>query len=107
MPHGSKMPAKLDGASKRKAVQNESFAPFEAQLFINDFYSDLLFQPWHCAHVPLRPSWLAGDAVPRRANLTPAAFREQFEIPNQPVILTDVVGPLSCISLACDPLCPV
>ena len=38
------------------------------------------------------PSWLEVDNVDRRSNLSLAEFREQYEIPNKPVILTDVVG---------------
>lgn len=83
--------ARLSRGGKRKAAQPQRSAPWEAHLCISNFYSDLLYQPWHCAHVPLKASWLAGDDVPRLAHLTPANFRQQFEVPNRPVILTDVV----------------
>lgn len=38
------------------------------------------------------PAWLEADTIERRAGLTPAQFREEFELPNRPVILTDVVS---------------
>lgn len=91
----ARQPAKHSKRSKRKS--QPSFAAYEPHLCISNFYSDLLYQPWHCAHVPLKASWLAGDAVPRSSELTPTAFREQYEVPNRPVILTDVVILLSCI----------
>ena len=84
-------PVKLSKRRKRKHQQVASSTANEARLCISNFYSDLLYQPWHCAHVPLKPSWLAGDAVPRCSELTPTAFREQYEVPNRPVIITDVV----------------
>lgn len=55
------------------------------------FYSDLLYQAWHCATVPLPPQWLEVDNVDRRSGMTLQQFREQYELPNRPVILTDVV----------------
>ncbi len=76
---------------KRRAASVEAQQGYEAHLKVSNFYSDLLYQPWHCAHVPLKAAWLAGDGVPRCAGLTPEAFRKGYEIPNLPVILTDVV----------------
>ncbi len=82
---------KANKRKKRKAHSDSSPA-YEACLHVDDFYSDMLYQPWHCAHVPLKTAWLSGDGIPRRASLSPEAFREEFEIPNRPVILTDVVS---------------
>lgn len=45
-----------------------------------------------CASLAVDPAWLEMDNVDRRSNLSPAEFREQYEVPNRPVILTDVVG---------------
>lgn len=53
--------------------------------------SDLLYTPWLCATCAIDPSWLEVDNVDRRSGLSVAEFREQYEIPNKPVILTDVV----------------
>lgn len=44
-----------------------------------------------CATCAIDPSWLEVDNVDRRSGLSVAEFREQYEIPNKPVILTDVV----------------
>jgi hypothetical protein len=38
------------------------------------------------------PAWLETDNIERRSGLSLAEFREQYELPNKPVILTDVVG---------------
>lgn len=54
-------------------------------------YSDLLYAPHRCAHVPLSPHWLAGDDVPRVSGLSVAEFVRKYETPNQPVIITDAV----------------
>ena len=62
-----------------------------SSLHIQHFYSDLLYQPWHCATTPLRPQWLERDNLERRSMLSAADFRELFEALNKPVILTDQV----------------
>ena len=54
-------------------------------------FSDLLYQPFHCATFKLPAAWLAKENVPRVAGLSKAAFRERFERPNRPCIVTDVV----------------
>lgn len=49
-------------------------------------------------------AWLEVDNIERRAGLSLADFREQFELPNKPVILTDVVralSPLPCMLCMC------
>ncbi|KAI3433776.1 hypothetical protein D9Q98_003581 [Chlorella vulgaris] len=53
--------------------------------------SDLLYTPWLCASMAIDAAWLEVDNIERRAGLSLADFREQFELPNKPVILTDVV----------------
>ena len=53
--------------------------------------SDLLYTPWLCASMALDPAWLEVDTIDRRAGLTVEEFRQQYELPNRPVILTDVV----------------
>eukprot|EP00048_Salpingoeca_helianthica_P012599 m.184795 g.184795 ORF g.184795 m.184795 type:complete len:469 (-) comp15394_c0_seq2:26-1432(-) len=55
------------------------------------FYSDTLYQPWFCATMSLRASWLACETVPRRAGLALEEFRRVYEQGNTPVIITDVV----------------
>ncbi|KAK3282466.1 hypothetical protein CYMTET_9801 [Cymbomonas tetramitiformis] len=58
----------------------------------NRFFSDLLFQPWFCANVPLCPTWLEVENVDRRSQLSVEEFRRAYEAPNRPVVITDVVG---------------
>lgn len=53
--------------------------------------SDLLYTPWLCATAAVDPAWLEVDNMDRRAGLSLEEFREQYERPNRPVILTDVV----------------
>jgi hypothetical protein len=54
-------------------------------------YSDLLFQPWLCASLRLKPRWLARDNIDRRAGLSVEDFVREYEGPNRPVVITDVV----------------
>ena len=63
-----------------------------SSLHIQHFYSDLLYQPWHCATMPLQQEWLKRDNLERRSKLSAADFRELYEAPNKPVILTDQVN---------------
>ncbi len=56
-------------------------------------FSDLLYQPWHCATVPLRQEWLSRESLPRRAGLSLQQFQTEYEAPNHPVVLTDGVRP--------------
>lgn len=55
------------------------------------FYSDLLHQSWLCATLDVDPTWLEVENIERRSGLTVEEFKEQYERPNRPVILTDVV----------------
>lgn len=52
-------------------------------------YSDLLYQPWLCATTSLQPSWLRTQTLERRSGLSPVSFRETYELPGQPVIISD------------------
>lgn len=56
---------------------------------IPGFFSDLLFQPHHCASTTIRPEWVSRSTVDRKAGLSPADFRRLYEEPNKPVVLTD------------------
>jgi hypothetical protein len=60
-------------------------------LQVQGLYSDLLYQPHFCATTPLRLEWLERDTLPRRAGLSAEDFRRLYELPNQPVVLTDAV----------------
>ncbi|KDO31354.1 hypothetical protein SPRG_03971 [Saprolegnia parasitica CBS 223.65] len=71
--------------------------PSAAPIVVKGFYSDLLFQPFYCAQSPnalLTRASLAIDTIPRvdGNSLSVEAFKEQFEVPNLPVILTNVVS---------------
>lgn len=71
-------------------------------LRVAGFFSDTLYQSWHFARASLRREWLERDNIPRReaANLTASQFREQFEAPNQPMILTGEVSQNSGMAAA-------
>ena len=40
----------------------------------------------------MKPEWIARDNIPRRKNLSLASFVSEFEEPNRPVIITDVMA---------------
>ena len=61
-------------------------------LKVKGFYSDLLYQPWHCSTAPLLTSWLKRDTIDRRSGLSKEEFRQQYELPNKPVILQNAVS---------------
>ncbi|KAK9819897.1 hypothetical protein WJX72_003757 [[Myrmecia] bisecta] len=61
-------------------------------LRVKGFYSDLLYQPWYCATTPLEPEWLETDNIERRSALSLEDFQRCYEIPNRPVVITDLVG---------------
>eukprot|EP01023_Acetabularia_acetabulum_P018056 TRINITY_DN19112_c0_g1_i2.p1 TRINITY_DN19112_c0_g1~~TRINITY_DN19112_c0_g1_i2.p1 ORF type:complete len:503 (+),score=77.97 TRINITY_DN19112_c0_g1_i2:87-1595(+) len=58
---------------------------------VKGFYSDLLYKPFICAHLDIPEKWLQKDNIERRSNLTLKNFRENFEIPNKPVVITDEI----------------
>ncbi|DBA74433.1 hypothetical protein WJX77_011321 [Trebouxia sp. C0004] len=60
-------------------------------LRVQGFYSDLLYQPWHCTTVPLHSSWLKRDTIDRRTGLSVEDFKQQYELPNKPVILQNTI----------------
>jgi hypothetical protein len=66
--------------------------PRQPALKVNNFYSDLLYQPYYCATTPLREEWLQNNNVERRSELSLEDFRRQYEKPNKPVVITDVVS---------------
>ncbi|CAM9578770.1 unnamed protein product [Ectocarpus sp. 12 AP-2014] len=61
-------------------------------LKVSGFFSDLLFQPHHCATTAIRPEWVRRNTVDRRAGLSPEEFRRLYEEPNKPVVLTDAAA---------------
>ncbi|KAG5179851.1 hypothetical protein JKP88DRAFT_325953, partial [Tribonema minus] len=65
--------------------------PPHRPLRVRGLFSDALYQPHLCARARVRPRWLSTETVERRHGLSADAFRRDFEAPNRPVILTDVV----------------
>lgn len=65
--------------------------PPRRPLAAQGFHSEFVYRSWLCAHLAIDPAWLETENVPRRAGLTREQFREEFEIPNRPVIITDGV----------------
>ena len=61
------------------------------RLNINNFYSDLLYQPWLCAALDIDDSWINVDNIDRRSSLSLEEFKESYEEMNKPVIITDVI----------------
>jgi hypothetical protein len=64
---------------------------WERRLRIRNFYSDYLFQAWYCASVRLADAWVCRQNIDRREGLSRESFIEEYERPNRPVIITDVV----------------
>lgn len=58
---------------------------------IHGLYSDLLYMPWMYASMGIDPAWLEVENIDRRSGLTLQAFRDEYERPNRPVIITDIV----------------
>jgi hypothetical protein len=63
-------------------------------LRVAGFYSDLLFRAHHVATLPLQPSWLAADHIPRvdAASLSQCDFASRFDGPGLPVVLTGAMA---------------
>eukprot|EP00802_Teleaulax_amphioxeia_P005967 Tamp_05971.p1 GENE.Tamp_05971~~Tamp_05971.p1 ORF type:complete len:538 (+),score=107.72 Tamp_05971:33-1616(+) len=68
----------------------QDYVPHVPRKFVG-VYSDLLFQPWLCASLGICPEWLDRCNIDRRSNLSVEDFVQEYEKPNRPVIITDVV----------------
>ncbi|CAK4692755.1 hypothetical protein LEN26_016494 [Aphanomyces euteiches] len=71
-------------------------SPNKPRVRVQGFYSDLLFQPFYCAQRPsavLSKQSMGIDTIPRvdGSKLSVEDFKAQYERPNLPVILTNVV----------------
>lgn len=66
-------------------------------LRVAGMYSDLLHKPHWLASCALDAAWLARDTLPRAAGLSAAKFYADFEEPNVPVVITDVVRARSAL----------
>jgi hypothetical protein len=53
-------------------------------------YSDALFQSFLCGSMRVKKAWLRHDNVDRRSGLTVQQFIDEYEVPNRPVVITDV-----------------
>lgn len=81
----------LDGSKQQLQPSTSRSLPQHVPLPVPGFYSDYLFQSWLCASISVKEEWLARSTVPRRSDLTLQQFIDEFERPNRPVIITDVV----------------
>ncbi|EGG15701.1 transcription factor jumonji [Cavenderia fasciculata] len=59
-------------------------------LKVEYFYSDYLFHIWRCSSIDVE-RWVEGETIDRRSNMTIGQFRQEYLIPNKPVILTDAM----------------
>uniref|UniRef100_M4BBI9 JmjC domain-containing protein n=1 Tax=Hyaloperonospora arabidopsidis (strain Emoy2) TaxID=559515 RepID=M4BBI9_HYAAE len=71
-----------------------------APICVQGLYSDLLFQSFYCAAAPIEETWLAVENVARRSakDMTLEGFRNEFEGPNVPVIITDAINDWSAMT---------
>lgn len=72
-------------------IQPTNVPPESAKIKVQHFYSDLLYQPWLCATLDVDSAWLEVENIDRRHDLSLEEFKKEYEIPNIPVIITDVV----------------
>ena len=83
------------GAAAEAATQASADAPadaaFHIEIDVYELYSDVLYQPFLCSALDVDEAWLETENIDRRSNLTLEEFRSAYEIPNVPVIITDVV----------------
>ena len=64
------------------------------RLKVRNMFSDILYQPFLCASMPIQDAWVDnGEDVERVSahSLSIEEFRSRFENPNRPVIITDLV----------------
>lgn len=66
-------------------------AQTQPALVVGNMFSDLLYQPFHCATANIRKEWIQADDIERTSDLSLEDFRERYEKPAKPVIITDVV----------------
>lgn len=59
-------------------------------LQVEGLYSDALYNRWYVAQLDME-RWTGADTIERRSNLSLEEFIREYEIPNKPVIITDVV----------------
>lgn len=69
--------------------RQQSFRPTKP-LYLDKFYSDALYNRWYVAQLNLE-SYTTFENIDRRSNLSLEAFINEYEIPNKPVIITDIV----------------
>ncbi|CAJ0831953.1 8519_t:CDS:2 [Entrophospora sp. SA101] len=65
--------------------------PTTTTVHLNNFFSDVLFQPFLCSSIELDQQYLGNETIDRRSNLTMDEFINEYAIPNKPVIITDIV----------------
>mmetsp|Transcript_33836 Transcript_33836/g.88848 ORF Transcript_33836/g.88848 Transcript_33836/m.88848 type:complete len:486 (+) Transcript_33836:103-1560(+) len=78
------------GGMIRRAAGASSPTP-HSPLAIRDFFSDTIFSGWLCSSLAVPPEWTEVETVDREAGLSLADFRARYEVPNRPVVITDVV----------------
>lgn len=64
-------------------------------LNLPQIYSDHLYFDWFYSQVDITP-WIGHDNIERRSGLTIDQFNEEYNLPNKPVILTDLSTPWPC-----------
>jgi hypothetical protein len=88
-----------DGENRKRCVRwtgrtwRETFAQTLMEpISVSGVYSDLLFQSWMYASMEIKPEWLNVDSIDRRSNLSLQTFIEEYDRPNRPVIIRDVMS---------------
>ncbi|KYQ89272.1 transcription factor jumonji [Tieghemostelium lacteum] len=71
-----------------KFNSNRGFSVIPEPIHLRYYYSDYLFHIWRCTSIDLK-RFENGDSIDRRSNLSFEEFRDEYLIPNRPVIITD------------------
>lgn len=81
------------GSWKDTLLESKGRRPTEASkpVHLGCFRSNLLYQSWICSNVSVDETWIETENVDRRKGLSLSEFRQEYEIPNKPVVITDVV----------------
>ena len=82
--------AKTGFSQPIKPIKLEGIHMYALLMLLEGFFSDSLFNRWYTATVDIS-RWGEVDNVDRRSNLSLEEFIQEYEIPNKPVIITDII----------------
>jgi len=81
---------KMTYIRRKLEEMNKQLTIIPKPLVIQGFFSDALYNRWYFANMDLE-CWTQVDNIDRRSNLSLEEFISQYEIPNKPVVIVDIV----------------